>query len=81
MSQTSPAGSAFLDDMLWRGFVEQCTDEPGLRNLLAAETVTGYIGFDPTADSLHVGTLIPIMGLAHLQRHGHRPIAIVGRRG
>ena len=69
---------AFLDEMRWRGFTQQCTGEAALRELLAKETVTAYIGFDPTADSLHVGSLLPIMGLVHLQRHGHRPIAIAG---
>lgn len=67
-----------LDELRWRGFTQQCTNEPALRELLGRETVTGYIGFDPTADSLHVGSLLPIMGLVHLQRHGHRPIAIAG---
>ncbi len=68
----------FLEELRWRGFLEQCTDEAGLAELLAAGRTTGYIGFDPTADSLHVGSLLPIMGLVHLQRHGHRPLAIVG---
>ena len=68
----------FLEELRWRGFLQQCTDEAALADLLARETVTAYIGFDPTADSLHVGSLLPIMGLAHLQRHGHRPIAIAG---
>ncbi len=68
----------FVDEMKWRGFFEQCTDEDGLRKLLAEEKVTAYIGFDPTADSLHVGSLLPIMGLVHLQKYGHRPIGIVG---
>ncbi|MGD9547401.1 MAG: tyrosine--tRNA ligase [Candidatus Krumholzibacteriia bacterium] len=67
-----------LDELKWRGFFEQCTDEDALAGLLDEDTVTGYIGFDPTADSLHIGSLLPIMGLVHLQRHGHRPIAIVG---
>ena len=70
--------TTFLEELRWRGFLQQCTDEAALADLLARETVTAYIGFDPTADSLHVGSLLPIMGLAHLQRHGHRPIAIVG---
>ena len=68
----------FVDEMKWRGFFEQCTNEDGLRKLLAEESVTAYIGFDPTADSLHVGSLLPIMGLVHLQKYGHRPIGIVG---
>ncbi len=68
----------YVDEMQWRGFFEQCTNEAALRKLLAEETVTAYAGFDPTADSLHVGSLLPIMGMVHLQRHGHRPIGIVG---
>ncbi len=69
---------SFLAEMKWRGFFEQCTDEEALAELLGSETVTAYIGFDPTASSLHIGSLLPIMGLVHLQRYGHRPIAIVG---
>jgi tyrosyl-tRNA synthetase len=60
-----------------RGFLEQVTDEANLRELLKRK-VTCYIGFDPTASSFHVGNLVPIMSLAHMQRHGHRPIALVG---
>jgi tyrosyl-tRNA synthetase len=60
-----------------RGFLEQVTDEATLRELLKRK-VTCYIGFDPTASSFHVGSLVPIMSLAHMQRHGHRPIALVG---
>ena len=60
-----------------RGFVEQVTDEALVRDLFK-KRVTAYIGFDPTADSLHVGSLVPIMSLAHLQSAGHRPIALVG---
>jgi len=61
-----------------RGFIEQITDESQIRDLLEQKSVTCYIGFDPTAASLHIGSLVPIMSLAHLQRHGHRPIALVG---
>lgn len=60
-----------------RGFVEQVTDENLVRALMDTP-VTCYIGFDPTASSLHLGSLVPIMSLAHMQRHGHRPIAVVG---
>ena len=60
-----------------RGFIEQVTDEKGVRDLLEGPT-TCYIGFDPTARSLHLGNLVPIMSLAHMQRAGHRPIALVG---
>jgi len=60
-----------------RGFIEQSTDATASRQLLE-KPVTCYIGFDPTATSLHVGSLLPIMSLAHMQRCGHRPIALVG---
>jgi tyrosyl-tRNA synthetase len=60
-----------------RGFIEQATDAAAVRQLLE-KPATCYIGFDPTAASLHVGSLIPIMSLAHMQRCGHRPIALVG---
>ncbi|MBW1711776.1 MAG: tyrosine--tRNA ligase, partial [Deltaproteobacteria bacterium] len=68
----------FYETMAERGFIAQVTDEEGLKDLLARETVTAYIGFDPTAPSLHVGNLLPIMSLANLQREGHRPIGLVG---
>ncbi len=61
-----------------RGFLEQITDESLIEKLLDRERVTCYIGFDPTAASLHIGSLVPIMSLAHMQRHGHRTIALVG---
>jgi tyrosyl-tRNA synthetase len=61
-----------------RGFIEQMTHEQELVDYFAANRVTGYIGFDPTASSLHIGSLVPIMSLAHMQRSGHRPIALVG---
>jgi len=60
-----------------RGFVEQVTDEKKVPEILEGQ-ITCYIGFDPTASSFHVGNLVPIMSLAHMQRHGHRPIALVG---
>src|SRR5512133_1420923 len=60
----------------WRGMVHAGTE--GVREVLEREKVTGYIGFDPTASSLHVGSLLTVMGLARLQRFGHAPIAIVG---
>ena len=60
-----------------RGFIEQVSDEKLVRELLERPT-SCYIGFDPTASSLHVGSLVPIMSLAHMQRAGHRPIAVVG---
>ena len=67
-----------LDILRARGFIEQTTHDDALRDYLASKQVTCYIGFDPTASSLHVGSLVPIMSLAHMQRNGHRPIALVG---
>ena len=60
-----------------RGFVAQATDEEDLKGYLSKPAAC-YIGFDPSADSLHVGSLVPIMALVHMQRHGHRPIVLVG---
>jgi len=65
-----------LEEFRWRGMLQDATE--GVEEGFAGDPVTAYIGFDPTARSLHVGTLLPIMGLVHLQRHGHRPIAVVG---
>ncbi len=66
----------FLSELTWRGLLYQHTE--GAPAYFAAGPVTGYCGFDPTASSLHVGNLVAIMGLVHLQRAGHRPIALVG---
>jgi tyrosyl-tRNA synthetase len=65
-----------FDEFQWRGMVSEVTE--GVSDALANERVTAYIGFDPTASSLHVGSLLTVMGLARLQRFGHTPIAIVG---
>lgn len=67
-----------FDVLKERGMIEQCTNEEEIRKLLGSEPVTFYIGFDPTADSLHVGHFIQIMVMAHMQRYGHRPIALIG---
>lgn len=64
------------DEFQWRGMIHEAT--PDMRDILAAEKLTAYIGFDPSAASLHVGSLLPVMGLARLQRFGHTPIAIAG---
>lgn len=61
-----------------RGYLKQFTDEEAIKKLLGEEKITFYIGFDPTADSLHVGHFIAMMFMAHMQRFGHRPIALVG---
>ena len=66
------------DVLLERGFIEQITHEDEVRDLLSKERVTFYIGFDPTADSLHLGHFIQIMVMMHMQQAGHRPIALVG---
>lgn len=66
-----------LDELEERGFLEQVTEPEAVRTALE-QPITCYIGFDPTAKSLHLGSLVPIMALAHMQRAGHRPIALVG---
>ncbi len=66
-----------FDVLLERGFIEQVSDQEGIRAAVE-QPVTCYVGFDPSAASFHVGHLVPIMALAHMQRHGHRPIAIMG---
>jgi tyrosyl-tRNA synthetase len=67
-----------LEELEKRGFIENKTHDKELAEYINTGKATCYIGFDPTASSLHVGHLIPIMSLAHMQRHGHRPIALVG---
>lgn len=67
-----------FDVLVERGYVEQCTHEEEIRDLLGKEAVTFYIGFDPTADSLHIGHFIQIMVMSIMQQHGHRPIALLG---
>ncbi len=67
-----------FDTLSERGYIEQCTHEDEIRELLEKEKVSFYIGFDPTADSLHVGHFIQIIVMMHMQRAGHRPIALLG---
>ena len=66
----------FVEELRWRGMLHDIM--PGTEDLLNKEITTGYIGFDPTADSLHIGSLIPIIILMHFQKAGHKPIALVG---
>jgi len=66
----------FLQELRWRGFLEAVTSDD--LDVFLGERRTMYVGFDPTADSLHLGNLIPVMALAHAQRHGHRPLALIG---
>ena len=65
-----------IEELKWRGMIQDVM--PGTEEQLLKEMTTGYVGFDPTSDSLHVGSLLPIMLLVHLQNAGHRPIALVG---
>lgn len=65
-----------IEELRWRGLLHDAI--PGTEELLQKEMVTGYVGFDPTADSLHIGNLVPVMLLVHLQRAGHKPVALVG---
>jgi tyrosyl-tRNA synthetase len=65
-----------IDELSWRGMIQDIM--PGTKEQLEKEMTTAYIGFDPTADSLHIGSLVPILLLVHLQRAGHQPIALVG---
>ena len=67
-----------FDTLKERGYLEQCTHEEEIRELLESGPVKFYIGFDPTADSLHIGHFIQIMVMAHMQRAGHIPVALIG---
>jgi len=69
--------AGLFEELRWRGLVHQCTD-PALADRLDGDRLTAYIGFDPTADSLHVGSLLQLCMLRHIQRAGHRPIALAG---
>ena len=66
----------FVHEMKWRGMIHDIM--PGTQEQLEKEMTSAYIGFDPTADSLHIGSLVQIMTLVHLQRAGHKPYALVG---
>src|ERR1035437_5151149 len=65
-----------VEELKWRGLIHDII--PGTEEQLNKEMTSGYIGFDPTADSLHIGSLVPIMLLTHLQRCGHKPVALIG---
>jgi len=67
-----------FDTLTERGFIKQTVFEDDLKKMLAEECISFYVGFDPTADSLHIGHYIPIMAMAHMQRAGHKPIALLG---
>ncbi|MCD8899239.1 tyrosine--tRNA ligase [Staphylococcus gallinarum] len=70
--------NALIDDLAWRGLIYQQTDESGIETLLNKEQVTLYCGADPTADSLHIGHLLPFLTLRRFQEHGHRPLVLIG---
>ena len=70
--------SNILDELKWRGFIEQITAEEELKEILSKEKIVCYCGFDPSASSLHIGNFLLIMLLTHFQRYGHQPIALVG---
>src|SRR5918912_3910125 len=67
---------SFIEELRWRGMIQDIM--PGTEEQLNKEFTSAYIGFDPTADSLHIGSLVPILLLVHLQKAGHKPIALVG---
>src|SRR5204862_3627599 len=67
---------SLIEELRWRGMVQDIM--PGTEEQLSKELTTAYIGFDPTADSLHIGSLVPILLLVHLQKAGHKPFALVG---
>src|SRR5690242_862519 len=73
----STAASPFFEELRWRGFIEAVTCDD-VDAYLAEARRTIYVGFDASADSLHLGNLIPVMALAHAQRNGHRPVILVG---
>ncbi|WP_419744446.1 tyrosine--tRNA ligase [Staphylococcus sp. LKG3-1] len=70
--------NALLEDLKWRGLIYQQTDESGIENILNKEQMTLYCGADPTADSLHIGHLLPFLTLRRFQEHGHRPLVLIG---
>lgn len=65
-----------IEELRWRGLIQDII--PGTEDILLKEPISAYVGFDPTADSLHIGSLIPIIVLVHLQKYGHKPIALIG---
>lgn len=76
LREISGAMSVLIEELKWRGLIHDVT--PGTDEQLDKEVTKGYVGFDPTADSLHIGNLVPIMLLTHLQRSGHKPVVLVG---
>src|SRR5438874_12578322 len=78
MTREASRAMDIIAELQWRGLLADCTDLAELSKRLAAGPVTLYCGFDPTADSLHVGNLVPLLGLRRFQRMDHHPIAVAG---
>src|SRR5262245_46606074 len=78
MAMSTEFKSDFLREIAARGFIHQCTDGPALDELARKKPIAAYIGFDATADSLHVGSLVSIMLLRRMQQAGHKPIVLMG---
>lgn len=70
--------NALLEDLKWRGLIYQQTDEEGLEKLLSGEKISLYVGVDPTADSMHIGHIVPLLTLRRFQQAGHKPVLLVG---
>ena len=77
---SAPVQEDLFDELVWRGLFALSTDEEELRAAFAAGPVTFYVGFDPSAPSLHHGHLVQVLTARRLQRGGHRPLALVGAR-
>jgi len=76
LPEISAKNMNLIEELRWRGMIQDMM--PGTEEQLAKESTSGYVGFDPTADSLHIGHLVPVLLLRHLQNYGHKPIALVG---
>ena len=70
--------NALIEDLTWRGLLYQQTDEEGMAKLLDEEKVSLYVGVDPTADSMHIGHIVPMLTLRRFQQAGHQPVLLVG---
>ena len=70
--------NTLIEDLKWRGLAYQLTDETGMVDLLNKESISLYCGVDPTADSMHIGHIVPLLTLRRFQMHGHRPVLLIG---
>ena len=78
MSNENTQNNDLISDLGWRGMIQQMTAEESLKEHLNEGMKIVYCGFDPTADSLHIGSLVPLLALKRFQQYGHKPIALVG---